>query len=109
MEHKFDKLDRALVRKDSTVPPGSSAAIARVCVVWRGIPPSVDGVIGVFIDTASAIRLSDDGSTHVTQVMMETGVIGSDRLCGFVTVRIILRHFPLARRLVITRQLAAAE
>ena len=53
--------------------------IYQVSIAWRGTPPAVANIVGVHTDAATAIDMSNDQQTHITQVPVSTpGTVGSD-------------------------------
>jgi len=67
---KMDKLQRSQFHK---------GMIYQVSIAWRGTPPAVANIVGVYTDVATAIAMSNDRQTHVTIVPVHTpGLVGSD-------------------------------
>jgi len=67
---KFDKLVK---------PEFHKGQLFSVSIAWRGTPPAVANIVGVYTDAATAIDMSNDQQTHITQVPVSTpGTVGSD-------------------------------
>src|ERR1700730_18966101 len=67
---KFDKLVK---------PEFHKGQLFSVSIAWRGTPPAVGNIVGVYTDAATAIDMSNDQQTHITQVSVSTpGTVGSD-------------------------------